>query len=290
MPETEASELDQIMESFSFMAPYFDKSLQLQPNPRQQKARRKGEPRLPAQEATAPNQHPSQQALLFMQTMAKLVLRHEQNWSSLQSTDSFILFFKQEANNPLKGLAVETQKWQQTRQQNPPAVTQPLRQHLVLWLLKSLQDRLQQISQTPKTDELIQTCLQRKVLLEDLSWPFLRWDPAKSGLILDKKKPITMAKMIEHVGELLEDFRDPTLVVRFHGMATNDPKKTVPWRLQLNLRSQRAYDLLLELCHNSIWTVISTALKPHTAQQSNLAKSLQSMLKPPKGKGKGKQA
>jgi hypothetical protein len=119
-----------------------------------------------------------------------------------------------------------------------------------------------------------------------MSWPFLRWDTAKKLLVIDKKKAITMPKMLEHLTELVEEFRDPALVVRFQGLATSSPQTAVPWKLQLNLRYNRPYDLLVAMTHSSVWMVAGTSLKIHTPQQSGLAKTVQSLL--PKGRGRGK--
>ena len=206
----------------------------------------------------------------------------------MQSTDSFVLFFQQDPKGVLKDLVAQTQDWQALRAQTPSAVTAPLRQHLVQWFLTEILDRLSKVAKSPKTDELHQTCLQKQIVLEDLSWPYKKWDQQSQVLVVDKRKPISMNKMLGHFQELVEDFRDPSLTVRFQSMATSAKTATVPWRLQLNLRSNRAYDLLHTLCHNSVWHLMGTSLKAHTVQQSGLALSLQTMINPSKGQGKGK--
>ena len=166
----------------------------------------------------------------------------------------------------------------------------PLRQHLSQWLLKELLNRATKVSESQPGQELYQTCLSRKLILEDMSWPYHRWDAQQQALVIDKKKSVTMPKMLQHLTELIEDFRDPTLVVRFQGLSTSTMQKTVPWKLQLNLRSNRPYELLLALTHSSLWGLVGTSLKPHSTQLSSLAQTIQNMLpnQKPAGKGTGK--
>jgi len=128
----------------------------------------------------------------------------------------------------------ETQHWQQLRKKNPTEVTSPLRQHLCLWFLKDLQTRAIKVSECKVGDPLLQACMDRKLLLEDMSWPFLKWDPSTKALIIDKKKAVSMVKMLQHLEELCEDMRDPTLVVRFQGLPMTNPQSAIPWKLQLN--------------------------------------------------------
>ena len=54
--------------------------------------------------------------------------------------------------------------------------------------------------------------------MEDYSWPYLAWD-SKAKLLKrnEQKKPITMVKLMEHVGELIEMARNPSLIMKFSG-------------------------------------------------------------------------
>lgn len=288
MTGLEESEEDQIMQTFAFLSPLFARNQDFQPNPRQPKARRKDGPKQPELAEGTVVAPPPAQAMKFLHLLTQMVLRHEHNWSLMQSTDSFVFFFNQEPTGVLKNLAEETQKWQQLRRQSPSTETSPLRQHLFHWLLTDLLNRLTQISKASKTDKLVQACIQKKLLLEDMSLPYLKWDHAQQQLTLDKKRPVQLPKMMEHIQDLLEDIRDPTLILRFHGMATKNKQGSIPWRLQLNLRSNRAYDLLQELAHSAVWLLQGSSLKVQTIHQSGLAKALQETIRPSKGQGKGK--
>ena len=81
---------EQIKETFQFLAPIFDRSLNLQPNPRAQKARKTN-----MQDGQEDHVQPGidpRQLQQYLLALGQLVLRHDHSLSTLQSTDSFILF------------------------------------------------------------------------------------------------------------------------------------------------------------------------------------------------------
>ncbi|CAL1163812.1 unnamed protein product [Cladocopium goreaui] len=280
------SSQEQIRETFQFLQPLLDQSLKLLPNPRAPKQRRTEDKIKASQADQGPIGAEPQKLLQYLQALGQLVLRQEHSLSLLQSTDSFILYFQQDKEGSLQGLLLETQKWHQQRLQDPATIQTTLRQHLCQHLLLDLLNRVTKVSQSKPEDPLFRLCREKNLILEDMSWPFLRWEPSKKQLVIDKKKSVTMPKMLEHLTELGEEFRDPALVVRFQGLATSSPQSTVPWKLQLNLRYNRPYDLLVALTHSAVWMLAGTTLKIHAPQQSGLAKTVQSLL--PKGQGKGK--
>ena len=164
----------------------------------------------------------------------------------------------------------------------------PLRQHLIL--LQTLHTNAGKIVESKEQDPLHQTSVQKGLILADKSFPFHRWDAHTQKLLIDKKQPVSSQKMFQHLTELQEMVLDRDLVVRFHALKAVSDKDlaAVPWRLQINLRNNRAYELLLQLCHNAVWMAVGATLKPHSLGQSTMATNLQAMLHKPKGKGKGR--
>ena len=280
--------LTEIRETFAFLAPVFDKTLKLPPNPRAPKQRRMDTTNKAGRtDHDQPHREQPKEIMECLRILGQLALRHERSLSLLQSTDSFVLYFQQDQSGSLPGLLKETQKWQQLRQKGPGEVTQPLRQHLCLWLMKDLQTRVMKVSESKQGDELLQICLGRKIVLEDMSWPYLRWDPSTKALMIDKKKAVSMKKMLEHLEELCEDMLHPALIVRFQGLPMTSAQAAVPWKLQINMRHDRTYDLLVALAHNSVWMLAGTSLKLHQPKQSSLANALTQMMSGHKGQGKG---
>ena len=286
----EQSAAQQVLEAFTNLAPLFrDSSLKLEPNPKQPKQRRRDPPNRPKESSDKQdNQGEHPPVLQVLRALTNLVIKHDQELQSLRRMDQFILFLSGEPKGALHLMLQETKGWKETLEKKPP-VQQPLRQHLILVLLKTLRSRAEQLVKATEKDELYQTSVQKGLMLQDRSFPFHRWDPTTQKLVLDRKTPISATKMEQHLDELLEELLDPQLVIRFHALKAPNPElASIPWRLQLNLRSDRPYELFHHLSHNGIWMLIGAKMKPHTQGQSGQATALQSMLMGQKGQGKGK--
>ena len=277
---------DQIQETFQFLSSLLDMGPKLKSNPKPPKQRRTAELDKAAKTAPVPPESESQQLRQLLLILGQLALRHERSLNLLQSTDSFIMFFRVEQTGALTGLIQESQKWhEQLKSAKPPLA--PLRQHLCQWLLTDLLNRATKVAESKPGEQLHKICMEKKLINEDMSWPFLRWDPSQKALTIDSKKAISMQKMLQHLTDLIEDFREPSLVLKFQGLTTSTQQTTVPWKLQLNLRADRPHDLLTALAHSAIWTLVGTSLKPHSTQHSGLAKQLHQMMNPTKGHSKG---
>lgn len=294
LADTEAT--TQIMASFGALAPLFrtqDKSLKLSPNPRQTKARRKDEHSSPDEEMDQLPDGPHQPTMRLLSTLAQLALRHDQELQSLRKMDQFILFLSPEQMGALHIMIQETAQWKSKMEAQNQGHLMPLRQHLMLALLNSLRTRAGQIVESKETDQLYDMSLKKGVILADRSFPYHRWDPATQKLVLDKKPPISFKKMEQHLDELQEMMQEKELIARFHALRgfNASSQNAVPWRLQIHMRRDRAYELLYQLSHNSVWMAVGASMKPHMGQ-SPLATALQAMTQEqktkPKGKGKGK--
>ena len=287
----------QMKEAFGALASLFvDKTLALPENPRQTKARRRDGPRGQDAEMADPPQTGDQPAptMKMLTTMAQLLIRHDQELQGLRRMDQYILFLNPEPTGALHLLLHETVQWKEKAEKmedSSMSQMMPLRQHLMLALLTSMRTRLAKLMTSKETDQIYTTSVDKGLILADRSFPFHRWDQKTQMLVLDKKTPVSAKKMDQHLEELIEMMQDRELVMRFHALRAPDPKidRVIPWRLQINLRSDRAYDLLFHLAHSSIWMVVGATMKQHTLHQTPMATALQTMLGQPKGKGKGKQ-
>ena len=288
MEDSDQTISTQMMETFKELAPLLDKSLQLAPNPRRAKAPRKGGANAPDEAENLHQQEkPTGKAMQLLTTMAQLIVRHDQEMNSLRRTDQFILFLNPDPTGALHLLIQESAMWKKQMESKSNMLLQPLRQHLVLALLKALSTNAGKIVESKDTDQLYQTSVQKGLILADRSFPFHRWDGTQ--LVIDKKHPISAQKMFQHLTELQEMMLDKEMIVRFHALrAPSDQNtKAVPWRLQINLRSDRAYDLLYQLCHNSVWMAVGATMKQHSLSQSPMATTLQNLMGKSKGRGKG---
>ena len=284
MTDQELDSQMEILQTFQGLQTILDKSLNLAPDPRQSKRRKEGA----VPNGVAQNPVDTQPKVAeMMQLMARLLLRHEMEIQGLHQADTFVMFCSKQPEGILQVLIKETQAWKSALETSP-LPRAPLRQHLFQALLTDLLNRVTRISKCQKGDVLLTTLQQKGLLMEDYSWPYLAWDP-KAKLLKrnEQKKPITMVKLMEHVGELIEMARNPSLIMKFQALGSGSEQQVVPWRLQINMRHDAPWDLLMQLTHNSMWVLLRTSLKPHSQMKSNLAVSLLNMLTPSNHKGKG---
>ena len=289
--ELDMTELDsqqEILATFQGLQTLLDSSLKLSPDPRNPKRRKEhGPAKDDAVEQQAPNLLGLSQMLHMV---ARLAPRHEQEITGWHQSDTFMLFCnKVQPTGILQTLVKETQSWK-AQLETKTLATMPLRQHLLKALLTDLLNRVTKISKSSPEDEVVLLMKQKGLLTEELSWPYLQWDPKVKALRQTSKKPVTMAKLMQHLEELLEMVRDPTAIVRFHALNPQSTQDVIVWRLQICLRRDELWDLLMQLTFNSMWALIGTTFKVHSPRPSQLAQSLQTMLHTPtrKGTGKGK--
>ncbi|CAL1148105.1 unnamed protein product [Cladocopium goreaui] len=231
-----------LREAFQHLAPLFqvkDKDLTLQANPRKAKSRRKEEPNSQdsKEDVDMPNVSTAP-TMQLLRTLTQLVVRHDQELQDLRKMDQFILFLNPEPTGALHILLQESAQWKKSMEEGSTSLKMPLRQHLMKALLNAMMTRAGQIVESKDTEGLFTTSLQKGVILADRSFPFHRWDPATKQLTIDKKQPVSAAKMKQHLEELLEMLTDPAMVIRFHALSQSKDQtsKAVPWRLQINMR------------------------------------------------------
>ena len=284
----------QMMEAFQQLAPLFqvkDETLQLPPNPRATKARRREDQGKQGSTPAVDTQGgPGAPAMQMLALMTQLLVKHDQELQSLRRMDQLFLFLNPEPSGALHVLLQESAQWKKKMDDASASTRMPLRQHLMTTLINLLQSRAGKIVESKDTEQLYQKSVKMGLILADRSFPFHRWDGQKQQLVIDKKQPVSSQKMFQHLTELQEMMLDKEMVVRFHALRTptSHDTRAIPWRLQITMRSDRAYDLLFQLQHNSIWMAVGATMKQHTLTQSPLATTLQSMVGKSKGRGKGK--
>lgn len=287
--------MTQILQSFQNLAPLLhDQSLKLAPNPGAAKRQRKHQdsngPKSEEHSGQRHNQAKDTQQVLHL--MAKLLVRVERDLQVLQRETTFIFYFKctdQKGILPL--LLQQADAWHKKAKEGSSSSTSPLRQVLLQTVLSTLSTRLNKLLEAPEDSPLLQAALQTQLLLENKTIPYMAWNPQERRLQISDKTPVSLAKMNEHCNELMEGFRDVSLIMKFHSLPTKEGSTVTPWRLQMSIREERTYELLQHLAHSQVWTLLAASLKQHNLHQSSLATSLeQSMgLRPAKGQSKGHQ-
>ena len=148
----------------------------------------------------------------------------------------------------------------------------------VTTLSQQLLERMLKVAQSAQTSEIWQEALQRSILTEQGSWPFLAWNPKERKICVMDKPPLSMTCVQRLLEELVELLADPQAVVRFKCLKTSDLEnsqvKVLPWMLQIGMRHQRLHALLHQLVASSVWSLILGRLRPHTVRENPLASNL----------------
>lgn len=276
----------------SLMSCIKDQTLKLEPDPSQLKKARKGEgPKGPGRRVKEERQ--SEDKLHQMvNLLARLALRQDQALQFLSQEDSFLFYFNnREASGSLQVLLRAAATWrEQSQSQSSSIQWMPLRQKLLQVLLQTLQTRLQELMSADPQSELRKAALANQVLLADQCCPFLQWNPHLRKLQVSTRTPLSLQKVIQNVGELIDMCANQELIKQFHALQCPAESITIPWILQVSMRADREHALLQTLCQSSVWVLMGTTMKSHRQQRSGLASQLALLLNPhqPKGKGKGK--
>ena len=273
---------DQMLDTFAALMPMlqqYDTSLKLEPDPRASKKHRREDPALQGGNGTAGAQPQVHHMLQLLRGLTQLVIRHDQELQSLHRMDQFILFLNRE---PRLGHSAE-------RVADVEAADGEGSNCIDLATPATLGDP----SAPHFADSSWTDCGGEgdRPIVQDLSR-----ERVDSGgqeqtqkLVLDKRPAISSAKMLQRLVELLEMMQDKELIIRFHALrAPSEQQKISAWRLQLNLRSDRPFELLHYLSRSSVWMAIGASMKQHSLQQTPMATALQGMVQKPKGQGKGK--
>ena len=286
-PQAEQAAM-QMADVFQSVLPMLDRSLQLEPDPRHPKRRKdQGKPERRGDGASTDNKANQMQEALRI--MATLLIRQDQDLQCLKRNDSFMLYFSKEPSGTLAHLMKAAERWrQQMEQPAPSTLRQPLRTQLMITLLNNMLTRVTEVSKSKPGEKLFLACVKNRILLEDHSWPYLHWCHLTKQYLISDKKAVGMKQMLDMCAELLEHFRNPQLVLKFHALQNKPTSQTVPWRLQLQMRMDAPFELMTYLCRNSVWALLGTQLQPHLQQQTPLVAQLQEMLGKSKGKGKHK--
>ncbi|CAL1140453.1 unnamed protein product [Cladocopium goreaui] len=286
----------QIWQAFQELSPILDQTLKLSQNA-PPKRQRRGEHTTKQREPQGSQEKVQLAQALVLLT--KLTLKLDRELQTLKREDTFVFFFANKGKEScLQTLVQATEVWvaklKEKQEEGTTVRMQPLRQHLLQVLLNTLLTRVEQLGNAPEGSEILKAAMHTKVLLQDKTCPYLEWCHSKKELIVSKKKPLGLKRLHQICTDLLEALTNPQMVVKFHSLPSGAKQETSPWKLQVSLRLDHPWQLLLELCGSAIWLLMGASLKVHSLEQSPLAHNLQKAMnlhsshRKGKGKGKGK--
>ena len=253
------------------------------------------EPKKARKDQHKPTLHQQTDANQVMQLLAGLVLQLDRDNQALRRQDCFVCFLQNDPQGILPHLVHTAKQWhhqmsQQDHTMKDALTYVPLRAILLQTLAQSLQQRLHKLSQCQPQDQIYQTAVQHRMLNQDGSFPFHRWNQMDQKLMETDQTPIPMDRMIRYIGQLNDLVKDSSIILKFHALKASETALMVPWMLQVAVRHDVIHVLLQTLVGSKVWGLIGMSLKPHTLQQSGLAVRLQDLMGkgPKKGRGKGK--
>eukprot|EP00435_Cladocopium_sp_Y103_P027159 s2933_g6.t1 len=249
------SQDQEMMDAFRELAPY----LRLPADKRTREAE-------PALKQARPRQQRDQEdpkpVMVFLQRLATLVIQHDKDLCLQRKQDSFIFFMQTSSMGILPGLTKAATEWkksltvQQDKPQDKPPM--PLRAHLMTFLINSLHQRVQAVSESKPGEELWDHALKQGTILADGTWPFMH-------------------------GVLLELVQEVDTVVKFQSLRPQ--AQTVAWCLQLGARADECWTILQGLTQSTSWSLMGVSMKSNSQHLSKVAQQVQEMM----GKGKSNQ-
>ena len=212
--------------------------------------------------------------------LQRLVLRHEDSLSMIQSEYSFVAFLRVNAPSSIVGALYEAQRaWRHLRDTSPAQLTKPMRCSLLARLFMELAKRMRNLD----TEEENRKRLEGLGWLspDHSAWRALQWSVEKKMLIHDEsRQPVSRTDAIALVDKVREMVAEPGLVMRFHPTRplTNQMSgESLTCCLQLSIREPRAavlHDDLDQLAGLACTQLIGMGLRRDRMGRSALAQSI----------------
>ena len=228
----------------------------------------------------------SQEAIMsLLKLMGQLILSHERSIQLNQRQDCFVLFCQNRPEGIVPHLTALATKWREEWPQQKDNIRWPnLRTYLMKGVITELHRRDQQLANSKQGDQLWEVALSKGTILPDGGWGFQKWAPESKQLVRAARSPIAMPQMLRNLQLLEELLQSNAHVARFQSLR-NSSQDAVPWILQINHRESEVWEALVDLCHNTVWSLLGMSVKQHSQTLSKPAMLLQQTL----GKGQAHQ-
>ena len=132
--------------------------------------------------------------------MGRLLIRMDQDQQLLHTQASYVCFLQSEKDAILPQLMQTAAQWHQEAKDasNMQISRQPLRVVLCQSMMKTLHQRLLQLSQSQPTSPMFKTALEQGLLNPQGEFHYQAWDQKDQRLKQTDKLPISMARMIRY--------------------------------------------------------------------------------------------
>ncbi|CAE7197907.1 unnamed protein product [Symbiodinium sp. CCMP2592] len=199
-------------------------------------------------------------------SMARLVLRHEDQQSIDRSEKGFILFCQAKGLlSIVPDLKRTAEAWTQQKEQTPEQLTLPMRSALLHQLVDVWYTRMEAV---PQTEESRQNAREMLILDSSGNVPYLQYNREEQRLeIKTDRDPMTLERTLEILRELKDLVLLPLTTLRFHAArrrALQNPGEIVPMMLEVGLRTpeaDRAWNILSRLSHSGACRAVALSMR-----------------------------
>ena len=212
----------------------------------------------------------------FLQSLTRLVLRHEDSINTLLQETEYMVFMNPGQGSILPQLMEVSKLWHAQEK------TEPLRHLLAKTMLLTLEARLDKLLAATPTEELYQDCVAYHLIGTDQSktMPYLRWNPQLQKLQPTSAPGLPAQQVKQSLTNMLRLMSDHRVTLRFHALRRPQEgqqiTQPIPWLWTVGLRhSAELYYELDKLVHHSIWQLIQVRIRGQSLTRSPLAKQLQ---------------
>ena len=217
----------------------------------------------------------TQDSKMLLQTLSKLVLRHEDSLQCLAMETDFYVFLSAGPGSILKLLMTKTMEWHQAPQEERAL---PLRILILKTMPEELHNRTLKLQSTDSSDPLIQT--------------LVKCFPDEMGS-QQERGAVSLSLALHTLQRMLTLLQNEALIKRFHALRPNqqiqkligtdseNPSAVILWRVTLALThtySNELRGLWHQLANTGLWQLILARMRPATMQRSPLAQHLGRML------------
>ena len=217
----------------------------------------------------------TQDSKMLLQTLSKLVLRHEDSLQCLPMETDFYVFLSAGPGSILKLLMTKTMEWHQAPQEERAL---PLRILILKTMPEELHNRTLKLQSTDSSDPLIQT--------------LVKCFPDEMGS-QQERGAVSLSLALHTLQRMLTLLQNEALIKRFHALRPNqqiqkligtdseNPSAVILWRVTLALThtySNELRGLWHQLANTGLWQLILARMRPATMQRSPLAQHLGRML------------
>ena len=225
----------------------------------------------------------------LLQTLVKMVTRHEEELARIRIDTNFMLFMDVMSEGVYELMKLTAEQWHEKF--TAKKVTASLRVMLMLALLGEIQDRM---VKTVESDEQLARCINIGWMAEGSTrlnpvYRYFRWNPDTKAQEQCDTPPLTHTAALTHVQTLQEMVVLPNVLTRFRStrpLAKDSKGEVVPFLLSLSLRQTQAgrcHEALMALSGCACLKLAGLRLRPDRGQKQPLMKELEQVTGIPCG-------